>query len=292
MLTKTNIEFIRQNYLSLGATDCAHQLNRSLTAVRKHAKQLGLALTHTHRSNIMRRKLDKPPDKRNVNHLPFTIPEKMQPVNSFLLGFIWADGHVSFCNTECRIQASFVVDDSPCFLPLFQQTGKWNIYIRNISGCRKAFSVSTNNRPFAEFLTKMDYITKSNASADKILNFIPENLRRYWWLGCIDGDGCFYIGKTGQEIGISSSYTQNWSYFEKLAAEIQIDFHLEKRISDKGNSSSIRIVKKESCAKFIRFLYPDGYEFGLKRKYDKAMEMLKRCGTYIKPGPKGPWKHM
>lgn len=292
MLTDTDIEFIRQNYLLLGATDCARKINRSLTAVRKHAKHFGLALTHTHRSNIMRRKLDKPPDKRNVNHLPFTIPEKLQPVNTYLLGFIWADGHVSFRDAACLITARFVTDDAHDILPLFNETGKWSVYTQTPNGCREATITQTNNRPFAEFLDKMDYITKSNASAEKILNFIPEHLRRYWWLGYIDGDGCFYIGKKGQEISISSGYNQDWTHFEQLAKEINLEYHFDKRKTQRGNSSDIRVVKKESCAKFIRFLYSEGYEFGLKRKYDKAMEMLKRCETYIKPGPKGPWKHV
>jgi hypothetical protein len=282
MLTTTEIEFIRQNYQKLGGTDCAHQLNRSRNAIVKNAKYLGLALTHSDRSNIMKRKLDKPPEKRNVNHLPFTIAEQMTPVNAYLLGFIWADGHVAFYRGSCKIEARFVTDDAIDILPLFQKTGKWGTYIQHPLGCREATIATTNNRPFVEFLTNMDYITKSSAPATKILNYIPNHLKRYWWLGCMDGDGCFNIGNRGQEIGIYSSYNQDWSYFDNLAKELNIEYHFAQQITKKGKSSRIRIVKKDSCIKFINFLYPNGYEFGLKRKFNKAMEMLKRCqSTHI-----------
>ena len=236
MLTNTELDFIRQNYQILGGTDCARKLNRSRHAVVTNAKAMGLDLTHEHRSNIMKRKLDKPFDERNVNPSSFIIPEQMDKVNAYLLGFTATP-----------------------------------------PGCREATIVSTNNRPLAEFLNSMDYITKSSAPATKILNFIPQNLRRYWWLGCMDGDGCFSFGKIGQEIGIHSSYTQDWTHAEQLAKQLGIDYHLERRIAKRGKSSAIRIIKKESCSKFIHYLYPTGYEFGLCRKHQKATQMLERC---------------
>ena len=282
MLTNTELYFIRQNYQTLGGTDCARKLNRSRHAVVTNAKAMGLDLTHEHRSNIMKRKLDKPFNKRNVNPSTFIIKEQMDKVNAYLLGFIWADGHVSFRGTSCQISARFVTDDAMDIVPLFQQKGKWCIYTQQPQGCRQCTCLSTNNRPLAEFLDNMDYIAKSSASAIKILNFIPTDLRRYWWLGCMDGDGCFSFGRVGQEIGVHSSYEQDWTHFEQLANQLGIAYHLERRIAKRGKSSAIRIVKKESCSKFIHYLYPNGYEFGLHRKFDKAMEMLQRCeSTHI-----------
>lgn len=277
MLTNTELDFIRQNYQSIGITDCARYLNRSRSAIITNAKAMGLSLTHEHRSNIMKRKLDKPFDKRNVNPSSFIIPEQMGAVNAYLLGFIWADGHISFRRSACQIEARFVTDDASDILPLFQRTGKWGKYTQTPLGCREATIVSTNNRPLAEFLNSMDYVAKSSAPATKILDFIPEHLRRYWWLGCMDGDGCFMLGKRGQEVSISSSYTQEWTHAEQFAKQLGIAYHLERRIRGTGKSSAIRIVKKESCFKFIHYLYPFGYEFGLRRKHHKAMEILRRC---------------
>ena len=282
MLTDSELTFIRQNYQILGGTDCAKQLNRSRTTVIHNAKSMGLELSHIHRSNIMKRKLDKLPEHRNVNPLPFIVAEKMFPVNAYLLGFIWADGHVSFKNGACHISARFVTDDAPDIISQFRQVGKWGEYKNIPPNGREATVVQTNNRPLAEFLNRMDYIAKFFASATKILDFIPYPLRRYWWLGFMDGDGCFTIGKRGQEIQISSSYEQDWSHFERLAKELGIEYHLERRIAKRGKSSAIRIIKKASCIKLIHYLYPDEYEFGLKRKYQKAIQMLDRCeSTHI-----------
>lgn len=282
MLTNSELDFIRQNYQILGITDCARHLNRSRSAIITNAKTMGLSLTHQHRSNIMKRKLDKPFDKRNVNPSSFIIPEQMDKVNAYLLGFIWADGHVSFKHSACRVEARFVTDDAADILPLFRKKGKWGEYTQTPPGCREATIVQTNNRPLAEFLNSMDYVTKSSAPATKILDFVPEHLCRYWWLGCVDGDGCFMIGKRGQEISIASSYTQDWTHFEQFSKQLGIDYHLERRIRGSGKSSEIRIVKKESCSKFIHYLYSNGYEFGLHRKHQKATQMLERCeSTHI-----------
>ena len=67
MLNETEIKYINENYNKIGATDCSRNLKRSRSAIVKNAKLLGLSLSHTDRSNIMRRKLDKPNNKRNVN---------------------------------------------------------------------------------------------------------------------------------------------------------------------------------------------------------------------------------
>ena len=117
MLTVTELDFICRNYQILGGTDCAKRLGRSRTAITKNAKTMGLNLTHEHRSNIMKRKLDKPFDKRNVNPSSFIIREEMKNVNAYLLGFIWADGHVTFKHGACHISARFVTDDAPDIIP-------------------------------------------------------------------------------------------------------------------------------------------------------------------------------
>lgn len=276
MLNETEIKYINENYNKIGATDCSRNLKRSRSAIVKNAKLLGLSLSHTDRSNIMRRKLDKPNNKRNVNPEQF-INCKTKEI-AYLLGFIWADGHISFKNTGCRITSNFVADDGTDLIPIFKKVGKWGIYTnkpKTKRQGRKQNIVQTNNRPLAEFLKSKGYITKSQGNACDILSVIPKKLHRYWWLGCFDGDGSFYVGKKYGQITLYSSYEQDWKHFDELSKNINVDYKLNKRITTRGNSSEIRVFNRKSILNLYKFLHPKKYELGLKRKFKKANILFK-----------------
>lgn len=267
----TEQQYLIANYSVIGATHCAKNLGKTRHSVRRIAKQLGLQLD---RSKIMLHAYKKSFDKYNVNPTGFIVPDKMSAVNAYLLGFIWADGHISFRGTAAEISARFVSDDSYDLIPLFQKTGKWSVYTQHPPGCREATIVSTNNRPFAEYLDKFGYSAKSSGSAVDILNQIPEHFHHYWWRGCFDGDGCFYVGRKYNQIGLYSTYEQDWTHFDNLCKNIGVGYTITKTIRSKGKSSSVRISSKNDMTTFIHYLYPDGFDLGLKRKYDKAIQIL------------------
>jgi hypothetical protein len=275
--TDTEKQYLTENYSKIGATHCAINLGRSRNCIQQNAKLLNLSLD---RGQICRYVFQKEYEDFSVNPRPFIESNCMTPLHAYLLGFIWADGNLS--KNGYTTSACFVETDSEDLLPIFQKTGKWSIYKNKPKTKREGkphYALNTSNKPLLEYLASKGYYAKSTQSANQILDVIPQNLHRYWWLGCIDGDGCFHISKKGQEISIHSSYTQDWKYFEDMAKTNHIDFLTERRILKKtgAKSSCMRIVKKQSCTNFIRFLYPNGYEMGLKRKYEKAKEMLERC---------------
>lgn len=264
-------QYLIANISVIGITHCAKNLGRSRNCIYQNAKRLKLRLD---RSKIMLYVNKKPFHRFNVNPSFFIIPENMKPVNAFLLGFIWADGHICFCGTGCQISARFVTDDAPDFIPVFKQSGKWSIYTQHPKGCREATIIQTNNRPLAEYLRDKGYQSKSNGSAIDILNTIPKHLHRHWWRGCFDGDGCFYVGKKYGQVSLFSTYEQDWAHFNQLCNELEIPYTITRTVRKCGKSSCVRITSKNSIQKLIHYLYPNGYEFGLKRKYVKAMELV------------------
>ena len=216
----------------------------------------------------MRRKLAKLPHKRNVNPGLFTRCKSAEA--AYLLGFIWADGNVSFAGNSCRISARFVSDDEPDLWPVFERTGKWGRSYAQPTGCRKATVVYTNNRPLAEFLVAVGYRAKTTQSALAVLGAIPRRWHRHWWRGCFDGDGWFYRGKSGFQIGLCSAYAQDWAHFVFLCRVLKIHFRIDRTTRVGGRSSTARVVRRADCSRLVRYLYPHGFEFGLHRKFHKA----------------------
>ena len=264
-------QYLIANFSVIGGTRCAKNLHRSRQCINQNAKRLGLKLD---RSKIMLYVLKKPFNQFNVDPTFFIIPEQMTSVNTYLLGFIWADGHISFRGTAAEISARFVTDDSYDLIPIFKETGKWSIYTQHPYGCREATIVQTNNRPLAEYLRDKGYVAKSSNAATDILNTIPKHLNRHWWRGCFDGDGCFYIGKKYSQISLFSTYEQDWKHFDVLCKEQNIPYTICRTIRRRGKSSSVRISSQDGMCKLIHYLYPNGFEFGLKRKFIKSQLLL------------------
>ena len=124
----------------------------------------------------------------------------------------------------------------------------------------------------------MNYKNKSTQPPN--IDDLPKNLFRYFILGFIDGDGCFYISKNKitKQFYITSSFDYDWSMIKSLFDSMDIKYKISKVVNNKEKnhrSSYIRITKYDSHKKLYNYLYPNGYEIGLRRKYDKATDIIK-----------------
>ncbi len=211
--------------------------------------------------------------KHNVNENNFT--NIRTPEVAYLLGLIWADGYLVTGN-KYNVEITCLLDDMKNIENIFDKTGKWRKSIRNRKNRRPVLVIGTSNEKLVDFLRTNDYQAKSEYPANKILSKIPNNLKRYWFLGLVDGDGCFYVGKNAKQFCIASSYNQDWSFVEDLFKEINIPvYEIRKHISKTGSKSSIiRLSNPKEISKLIKYLYPNGYEFGFIRKFDKATQIL------------------
>jgi len=136
----------------------------------------------------------------------------------YLLGFIWGDGYVSNSGTNKQIRIECLSDDIDSLIPIMKKTGAWcinNIQRKNRKPVKLA---STSNKELVEFLINNDYKKKSIKTPEKIWNLIPDDLKKYFILGWIDADGCFYWNEKHKlrQFYISGSYEQNWNIFEEL----------------------------------------------------------------------------
>lgn len=212
-------------------------------------------------------------EEYNIN--PNTFINPIIPEVIYLLGLIWADGYI--VRNEIRIEnlKSDILD----IKTTFDATGKWNFLERNRKNRQPQMRVVGGNKIITDFLRDNDFLVKTESSACKILNKIPENLLFYWFRGLSDGDGCFYRNEKNNQTQYSlcSSYNQDWTYIENILNKLGIKFSIQRRIQNVGSktnkSSVVRITSKSNVLLWGNYIYSNmkHNKIGLSRKYDKYL---------------------
>lgn len=198
------------------------------------------------------------------------------PEASYILGLLFADGHVNKKTNEIRI--SCVKEDVDIFEKIFQKTGKWNRY--------NAFEKqrTRNNRPQGTLSCSEKTIRNMLANSDDfLLKNIPDDLKGYWYRGYVDGDGCWTINKTSKILKsgkISTFYNrkfvctgplqQDWTFMEKLLKNLNIKYKINKY--EKHNRfSQLTVTGHANYTKLGAYLYWNykNDKIGLSRKYEK-----------------------
>jgi hypothetical protein len=260
--SEKEIAFLKENYPKMGRYYCSNELNIPLEKIVYKIRKLGL----------------KKDSSLNVESF-FNIRDAEM---AYILGFMWSDGYVS--NDGRHFSVGGVENDISKIEWLFDKYGNWCKHYddRSKYGWQNTLTIIGSNVNIHSFLIDNDYQNKSYMSADKILNKIPDNLKNYWFRGLIDGDGCFYINKTGKvgQFTITSTYEQNWFYFEKLCEDLEIKYKISKfkkinKTSGNVNKYSILRILGSEIIKLGEFLY-QGKQFGLDRKL-KKFNLIKKC---------------
>lgn len=170
---------------------------------------------------------------------------------SYFLGLLWADGHVSKNNNIVNIECNS--EDMLSFKKSLDSFGNWSFYTRkrerNKIECKPVTNAYICDSLLNSFLVENDFLEKSIKSPTKILSKIPKELVKYFLLGIIDGDGCFYFrkGKSNQ-FYLSGTYNQDWSQFEILFKSIGVDIKKIK-VENKSKYSAIRVTNVKDIKK-------------------------------------------
>lgn len=258
------IEILKAEYFNGGTIICKDLLNRTPLAIRNEAMNLGLSVKEGF------------PKKLELLNVDYShIYDIISPEISYILGFLWADGHVA--KDRYSIQTNFAISDFPDLKEILYKFSNWNEriikYNEKNPNLQNQISLILFSKELRDFLAENDYLIKSGASADKILSKIPEHLKHYWWRGYFDGDGCIYNKNYFSCIAIASCYQQDWSFTEKLFKQLLITYKIEKRISKQGKSSIVWAYGFDDVSRFCDYIY-QGDQFGLKRKYDIYQKFL------------------
>jgi len=195
---------------------------------------------------------------------------------SYFLGFLWSDGFIE----RKRVGIEILEDDAITILGDIEKISFLKICTmrRHRKDRRPQMTIYFCSVSFYDIFISKYFHNKSHSSPDNLLNSIPDNLKRFFYQGLIDGDGCFYFNEKNKlrQFYITSCYDQDWSHMEKLFISLNIEQYEIRRIVNKnGNRSSfIRVKKYNEIESIYNYLYPNGYEIGLKRKFDKCKEIV------------------
>jgi hypothetical protein len=276
----TNIEFIKNNYCKLGLKQSSEILNITKGKVTYIVKKFNLTLSKEEKSKILSETRAKKQNEHDVNINNFTT--EINENGAYILGLLWADGYIANNNPNTKqkydINLECINEDMESFKTVLVKTGAWNFYYRQRKDWKPITKASTCNKELINYLIENDYKEKSFKSPDKIISKIPENLIKYFLLGMIDGDGCFYFNKKNslRQFTISGSLNQDWSAFEKIFDNLGISYKINQRTNNKNGSSEIRVLNKINIKKIGDFIYTTINEdkIGLLRKYNKYLEII------------------
>lgn len=256
-LNKTQIKLIVNNYSKLGQKETAELVKADIRVVAYVATTLKLKVAYN--SNV------------DVN----VFKNCDTPEAAYVLGILWADG--SLYQNSIRIEC--VLDDVKVFRKWFDKIGQWGFYTRNPPNRREQGSLYASSKKLGEFLTENDYHIKSQVAPTKILSIIPEELKKYFFIGFIDGDGCFYFNKKygARHFVVSGTYEQDWVEMENFCKQLNINYEIKKLEAKNGNRSSmIRVTNRNNIRKIGEYIY-DTFEkdnIGLPRKFLKYQEII------------------
>jgi hypothetical protein len=203
---------------------------------------------------------------------------KFNKESSYILGLLWADGHIMEKHKLTSINCS--ESDINDVINVFLKTGHWNIskpIIKTHKGkqVKNQKKISTSTWGLFEILKKNDYINKSNSTPNKILHSIPEDLKKYWFRGYLDGDGCIKLGKKyGIDVVFAGPYNQDWSFMIDLCNKLNINFTINNWVVKMGGYSHFRVNKKNDVKILCDYIYCDYDSIGFSRKYKKYIDII------------------
>jgi hypothetical protein len=222
------------------------------------------------------------------NHInPAFLTDLSNPNNVYLLGRIWADGHLNLKQGRTVLQAVKV--DAEHMLPFVNQMGVHTIYSKQAYSKGKPFGrestvIQVTSRRLTDWLQTLDYEDKSRASPSKVLALIPPTLRPLFWRGFLDGDGSLYLGKDrihgAHKLAFWGTQYQDWTDLTRMieatgARWMKIEY---ERRGGKHCSSTIQVRQlldmKMVCDWIYESFARDG--IGLPRKHEMYQSLLVR----------------
>jgi intein/homing endonuclease len=192
-------------------------------------------------------------------------------IEAYTLGFICADGCVSYDNHSHRYRLTISSNDEE----LMQEFHKF------ISPEKKMYKNKTNNYTLiSNNEYDINYMKNLGITERKSLNLllpvIPIEMMSHFIRGIFDGDGCVYKSISKQRVGFEYTYT--YVSFTSGSKEFLLDlqsiltvYNIESNINQDCRKTTyyLKIYKKDSINKFYNLIYNNSPSLFLKRKKDK-----------------------
>lgn len=251
--TEQENQFLRENYRKLSIAEIATVLNRKDFTVIARASKMGL----------------KRKDSFDYES-GFNLTESLiNPKFIYLLGYIWADGHLRREAKRFGLSMELKSEDGEKLKDLFLSVAPMRHRLFKKKNGYETTAFYCRNKQLCVFLGENDFSEKSECEPTKVLSVIKDELHIFFWKGFFDGDGSIAPTNRYRTVAFSGPFDYQWVELTKFFLKLEISLHFKKNICRYGNHSQAKFWKRDWVEKFFRLIYPHGYDFGLKRKYDK-----------------------
>jgi hypothetical protein len=272
-----DLEFLKNNYKKYGVDYCVEYLNMNRRRIISKANSFNL------KTDVIIKSESK--NKQLVDHKLFDDDFTKESV--YILGLLWADGHLRKENKTTSI--SCAQSDIEEVVPIFLKTGNWLIskplkkYFKG-NEVKTQKKIHTTTWGLYETLKDYGFLNKSHGCPIYMLDRIPNEFKKYWYRGFLDGDGCIRLGKKyGSSIVFSGPYNQNWLFLEQLCGFLGTHFLIDRRIVKIGGCSYFTIYRKNDVKILGDYLFSDYDNIGFSRKYKKYLDVLNRMNKMKNP---------
>ncbi|MEK6884128.1 MAG: hypothetical protein AABY22_31150, partial [Nanoarchaeota archaeon] len=263
------IQFLRDHYPENGVNFCVGKLNRSRPSILNKCFELKIQWIVKNKSFIDLNKFDT-------------------PKFAYLLGFLWADGHVQ--KKRPIVMLSIQEKDEKEIKELLEYSGEWKYHYNNKKNGKRYFSAAVYDVFFYKKLKELGFIEKSNSNFSKVLEVLSQENRKYFIRGYFDGDG--YVAENKYKIVIAAPYNCDWSSLRSETSDKNIEWIIEFQQDDIGRASCAVISNERCYLNFFKYIY-GGEFFGLSRKRDrfiffiiKSLNRLNSFKNFVKKGDK------
>lgn len=206
--------------------------------------------------------------------------ELNSPEIVYILGYIWADGHISK-NKNFDIILYTSEKDFENVKNLILKSGNWGIYkrykyLKKTNKTYTTYYFRVYDKNIHNFLSNFNFKQKSILSPDKLLEVIPEKLRHHFFRGYIDGDGSFSLYNNNKtcKFNITSTIDQDWNFINVMFDYLDIShYKIYKYNRTCGTSSLVSISNILDIMKIGEFIYKDSKDLRLERKYEKYIKI-------------------
>lgn len=276
-ILQSEIDYIRVHYPSEGGRACAEALRCKVKRIYGITHKIGLKHTSEEIGLITSRANQRKDEDHDVRFVQFIHLER--PEVAYLLGYMWADGYVRRNKARAYIfSLAIVKKDYEVIKDVLDRLGHWRIHSFINAAGTPSVAIQTSNIPLIKWLLEMDYGVKLYVAPTKIVNYISEVLRHYFWRGYMDGDGHFRIGGGLYHFSFTADYLYDWIGHTSLLDTLGIQYKISHRIQKEGRKSDVVCSNMAGTYAFGRYIYAnrevDG--IGLDRKYNKWLICKKR----------------
>ena len=150
---------------------------------------------------------------------------------------------------------------------IFYKLGEWRKYSGTPPNRKPTTQLRVSGKSLVDCLLEMDYHSKSNSPATKVISSIPLHLRKYWWRGYFDGDGHIHASHP-YRMEFSSTWNQNWSF---LPREYPFKISI---VRGKHSYSRASLNSKTESIRFGTMMWEGWDGIGLPRKYNEFKKLL------------------